>query len=234
MLFDRILGKFQLKIKDRQAAGNILGDSLKGLVKKADRSDVIVLGIPRGGLVVAEAIGRKLECRLDFILVRRLRSPFNEELAIGAVAHDGTTYINEAIVENQKISREHINNEVSNQLQEMKRLDTLFDNGNKTLNEGYGSSSNKTIILVDDGAATGATIIAASRSIRNTIKPKQFLLAVPVSPKGTIKTLKNENIDHIEVIISPKNSNFVSVEQFYQNFEQITDEQVIRMIRNLQ
>ena len=234
MLFDRILGNFHLKIKDRRAAGNILGDSLKDLVKKKERNDIIVLGIPRGGLVVADSIARKLGCHLDFIIVRRLRSLYNEELAIGAVAEDGTTYINEMIVENQKIFREYIENEVSNQLQEIKRLTGLFNHRNKTLQERCGAFNDKTIILVDDGAATGATIIGAARSLKKTVKPSRLIIALPVSPKGTIKKLKNEYIDNIEVIISPQDSNFVSVEQFYQNFAQITDDQVGDIIQNLQ
>ena len=87
-----ITGKFQLKIKDRESAGIILGEMLKDVIKKQDRTNTIVLGIPTGGLIVAESIARRLNCRFDIFIVKRLRSPHNEELSIGAVAEDGTTY----------------------------------------------------------------------------------------------------------------------------------------------
>jgi putative phosphoribosyl transferase len=99
LIFDRIIGKFQLKIKDRESAGNILGETLKEIVKTEDRNNTLVLGIPRGGLIIAEIIARKLACGLDLVIVKRLRSPHNEELAIGAVTEDGTTYLNELIIE---------------------------------------------------------------------------------------------------------------------------------------
>jgi predicted phosphoribosyltransferase len=91
-------------------------------------------------------------------------------------------------------------------------------------------SGRTTIIIVDEGAATGSTIIAAIRSIRKSKNPKRLIVAIPVSPKGTINLLKNEDIDHIELIISPKNRNFTSIEQYYQNFDQITDNQVVDII----
>jgi putative phosphoribosyl transferase len=235
LIFDRITGKFQLKIKDRKSAGNILGESLKEVVKKEDRSNTLVQGIPRGGLVVAEVIARKLACGLDLFIVKRLRSPHNEELAIGAVTEDGTTYLNELIIEELKISQDYIEKEISHQLQEIKRLVRVFNHRNKKSNENTVLDfKNKTIIIVDDGAATGSTIIAAIRSVRINMKPKRLIIAVPVSPKGTINRLNNEAIDQIEVITSPQNRNFVSIQQHYQNFDQVTDKQVIEIIlRNL-
>jgi predicted phosphoribosyltransferase len=93
---------------------------------------------------------------------------------------------------------------------------------------------NKTIIVVDDGAATGSTIIAATRSVRKNMDPKRLIIAIPILPKGTINILKNEDIHHIEVITSPQNRNFISLQLYYQHFDQITDKQVIDMIqRNL-
>ena len=111
MVFDRLFGRFQLKVKDRQTAGNILGETLKEIVKKEDRNNTLVLGIPRGGLIIAEVIARKLACGLDIFIVKRLRSPYNEELAIGAVTEDGTTFLNELIIEELKISQEFIEGE---------------------------------------------------------------------------------------------------------------------------
>jgi putative phosphoribosyl transferase len=89
---------------------------------------------------------------------------------------------------------------------------------------------NKTIIVVHDGAATGSTIIAATWSVRKNMDPKRLIIAIPISPKGTINKLKNEDIDQIEVITSPQNRNFVSIEQYYQHYDQITDKQVTDII----
>jgi putative phosphoribosyl transferase len=236
LIFDRIIGKFQLKIKDRESAGNILAETLKEIVKKEDRNNTLVLGIPRGGLIIAEIIARKLACGLELIIVKRLRSPHNEELAIGAVTEDGTTYLNQLIIEELKISQEYIEKEISHQLQEIKRLTQLYNHKNKSsLQRNAIDFKNKTIVIVDDGAATGSTITAAIRSVTKNMNPKRLIIAVPVSPKGTINRLNNEDIDQIEVITSPQNSNFVSIEQYYQNFDQITDRQVIEVIqRNLE
>ena len=236
LIFDRIIGKFQLKIKDRESAGNILAETLKEIVKKEDRNNTLVLGIPRGGLIIAEIIARKLACGLDLVIVKRLRSPHNEELAIGAVTEDGTTYLNQLIIEELKISQEYIEKEISHQLQEIKRFTQLYNHKNKSSLERNTIGFNyKTIVIVDDGAATGSTITAAIRSVRKNMNPKRLIVALPVSPKGTINRLNSEDIDQIEVITSPQNRNFVSIEQYYQNFDQITDRQVIELIqRNLE
>jgi putative phosphoribosyl transferase len=235
LVFDRLFGRFQLKVKDRESAGNILGETLKEIVKKEDRNNTFVLGIPRGGIIIAEVIARKLACELDIFIVKRLRSPYNEELAIGAVTEDGTTFLNELIIKELKISQEFIEGEISHQLQDIKRLTQLYNHKNKSSLEGNAIDfENKTIVIVDDGAATGSTIIATIRSLRKNMNPKRLIIAVPVSPKATINRLNNEEIDQIEVITSPQNRNFVSIEQYYQNFDQVTDKQVIEIIhRNL-
>jgi putative phosphoribosyl transferase len=235
LVFDRIIGRFQLKVKDRESAGNILGETLKEIVKKEDRNNTFVLGIPRGGLIIAEVIARKLACGLDIFIVKRLRSPYNEELAIGAVTEDGTTFLNGLIIEELKISQEFIEGEISHQLQEIKRLTQLYNHKNKSsLERNAIDFKNKTIVIVDDGAATGSTIIATIRSVRKNLNPKRLIIAVPVTPKATINRLNNEEIDQIEVITSPQNRNFVSIEQYYQNFDQVTDKQVMEIIqRNL-
>jgi putative phosphoribosyl transferase len=235
LIFDGITGKFQLKIKDRESAGNILGSALKGIVQKEDIDSTLVLGIPRGGLVIAEIIARKLKCEFDLLMVKRLRAPHNDELAIGAVTEDGTTYLNELIINKLEISQDYIENEKSYQLEEIERLTKLFNHGNKTstsknVNDSIIDMKNKTIIVVDDGSATGSTLIAAVRDIRKNMVPKRLIVALPISPQGTINKLKSEDIDHIEVITSPQNRNFVSIEQYYRNFDQITDRQVFDII----
>ena len=125
MILNKIFGKFQLKIKNRECAGNILAETLKDVLKKDDRQDIIVIGLPRGGFVMAEIISTKLSCSLDMMISKRLRAPHNEEVAIGAVAEDGTTYLNKSLIEERKISDEYVNNEISYQLQEDRKSTRL-------------------------------------------------------------------------------------------------------------
>jgi len=231
MILNKFFGKFQLKIKNRESAGNILAGTLKDILKKVNGPEMIVVGLPRGGFVMAEIIARKLSCKLDMMISKRLRAPHNEEIAIGAVAEDGTTYLNNTLIEELKISKEYLDNELSYQLQEIKRLSFMYYQGKKTFLDGkFITDNDKTIVIVDDGTATGSTIIATSRSLRKKYNPKCIIVAITVSPRGTIDLLKKEGIDHVEVITSPKNNNFRTIEQFYQNFDQVSDNEILELI----
>ena len=224
--------RFQLKIKNRESAGNILAQTLKTVIQKEDRKDTIILGLPRGGLLIAEIIAQKLSCRLDLIISRRLRAPHNDEVSIGSVTEDGTTYLNELIVNELKISQDYIKNELSHQLVEIKRLVHEYVPADKTfLDRICTICESKTIVIVDDGAATGSTMISSVRSLRKNTSRHRLVVAIPVSPKGTADLLRNEDIDHLEVITSPQDSNFGSIEQYYQNFNQVTDKQVLDIIQ---
>jgi predicted phosphoribosyltransferase len=234
LILNKFFGKFQLKIKNRGSAGNILAVALKDILKKVAGSDIIVVGIPRGGFIIAEVIARKLGCNLDMVISKRLRAPHNEEMAIGAVAEDGTTYLNNALIEELKISDEYIDKELSYQLQEIMRLSKMYYRGMKTLLDGkYITNSDKTIVIVDDGAATGSTIIATLRSLRKKYRPKCIIVALTVTPRGTVDLLRREGIDHIEVVTSPSDNNFGTIEQFYQNFDQVSDDEILDIINNM-
>ncbi len=234
MIFGRFVRRFQLKLRNRESAGNILAEALKDVIKREDRKDTIVLGLARGGIIPAEIIARKLSCHVGLIISKRLRAPHNEELAIGAIMEDGTTYLNESIIDALKISPEYINREVSNRIAEIRHLAHTYSNKNKFhLFRNDTSIKNKIIIIVDDGAATGATIIATIRSIKKNGNPKRLIVAVPVSPKGTVNLVKNEGIDHIEVITTPNDDNFGLIEQYYLDFKQVSDEQVVDILRTI-
>lgn len=232
MIFAGFGRRFQLKINNRESAGNILAQTLKGVIKKEDRKDAIILGLPRGGLLVAEIIALKLSCRLDLMISRRLRAPHNDEVAIGSVTEDGTTYINELIVNELKISQGYVKNELSRQLAEIRRLNHEYIPEDKTfLDRTCATCESKTIVIVDDGAATGSTIISTVRSLRKNTNHHRLIVAIPVSPKGTVDLLRNEDIDHLEVITSPQDSKFCSIEQYYQDFSQVTDKHVVDIIQ---
>ena len=234
MILNKFFGKFQLKIKNRESAGIILAGTLKDLLKKVAGSNIIVVGLPRGGFVMAEIIARKLSCNLDMMISKRLRAPHNQEIAIGAVAEDGTTYLNKTLIEELKISDEYLDKESSYQLQEIKRLTDIYYQGKKTFLEDKSFTVNDiTIVIVDDGAATGSTIIATSRSLRKKFNPKSIIVAITVSPRATIDLLRREGIDHVEVVTSSSDNNFRAIEQFYQNFDQVSDDEILDIINTI-
>ena len=239
MIFDLISHKFQFKFKDRVAAADVLGESLKYRVKKVEeQKTAVVLGIPRGGVITADIVAKKFSTLFfDIIVPRKLTDPDNKEQAIGAIMEDGTTYIDQQLINDLQISLEYLEKEKLEQIQEIKRRTALYRN-NEPTRKGFSSSSSssflkdKTVVLVDDGAATGATIIAAARWIMKLEnKPKRLIIALPVAPKSTVNLLRKECNTEVEVVISPS-STFHSVEQYHQNFQQISDEQVIKIMKD--
>lgn len=221
-----------MRLKDRMNAANILAAALLDKVKKDERQKTIVLGIPRGGVVIADIVANKLSCEFDIVIPRKLRAPHNEEVAIGAVMEDGTTYLNEEIVRTLDVSNEYIEHEKAKQIQEIERRTSLY----RSSQRNHELSDKRNIVLVDDGAATGATIIAAARWVRrsnnNTLNQK-LILAVPVAPKDTIKLMKKEGeADHIEIVTAPSTSSFKSVAHYYQSFKAVPDEEIIQIMKN--
>src|SRR6185369_2027967 len=139
--------------KDRKDAGKRLAGKL---TQYGDRADVIVLGLPRGGVTVAYEIAKALHCPLDILIVRKIGFPGDPELAVGAVSETGSVVINEDIVSRYRVSREYLERETARQEEEIARRAALYRGGG-----GVPSLTGKSVILVDDGVATGATVKAA-------------------------------------------------------------------------
>ncbi|HJU35462.1 MAG TPA: phosphoribosyltransferase family protein, partial [Nitrososphaera sp.] len=205
----------------RHAAGEILASILSRY--KIDGKSLIVIGIARGGVIVAAPIAKKLHSELDVIAPRKLRSPHNSEDAIGAIMHDGSLYLSIAALESEKdISSKYIDMEQLEQKREACRRLCVY----RPHLEEY-VIKDRNVILVDDGIATGATMIAAARWIRNK-EPERLIIAAPVAPKPVVERLKNE-ADRIETIKNP--SEFIVVEQFYERFAPVSDDQIIEIVR---
>jgi len=219
------LSSLQLTFRDREGAAQVLGNILKRTVKKItkDKSEIIVLGIPRGGAIVADIIADKLGVDFDVIFCRRITSPDNKENSIGAVMSDGTTYFDDFMVESLKIPAEYIKKEITIQLAEIKMRKELY-RPDKSLEY---SIKDKVVILVDDGIATGATAIVAARWIKRQ-NPKHLIIAAPVSQLQAVDILKAE-ADTVEIVSTP--ANFGSVGQFYKTFEQELEDQVIEVLK---
>lgn len=233
-IFDNMRGSIHLKVKDRESAGNILGEALKDIVKKEDRINCVVLGIPRGGVITGYHIAKKLKCKFDIIIARRISVPHNKEMAIGAITGDGISFFNDMLVKKLKISPDYILKEKLNQLREIRRRISIYCPNKKTLTGcDYAELRNKIIILADDGTDTGATFIAAKRSIASSTNINRIILASPVAPKSTIALFKSEGFDYVEIITTPSDSQFKFVDQYYEDFHEVSDKEVIQTISRL-
>jgi len=220
------ISSLQLTFRDRVGAAQVLGNVLKSTIKKItkDKSEIIILGIPRGGAIVADIVASKINCDFDVIFSRRITSPDNKENSIGAVMSDGTTYFDDFAVESLKVSEEYIKKETDIQIEEIRMRKELY-RPKKSL-DNY-SISDKVVILVDDGIATGSTIIVAARWIKRQ-NPKHLIIAAPVSQPQTVDILKSE-CDTVEIVSTP--ANFGSVGQFYKTFEQELEDQVVEVLK---
>lgn len=210
-----------MRFRDRGEAGDVLADRLQkaGL----DSQNTVVIGIPRGGIILADIVAGRLGAAFDIVIPRKLSAPGSEELAIGAVMADGTSYVNDYVVDALKISAENIESEKVKQAAEISRRMALY----RRKELGYDISG-RDVVLVDDGAATGSTMTAAARWIAKQ-SPKSLTVAVPVAPKATVEMLALE-ADSVIVAATPRD--FSSVGQFYDEFDQITDEQVIQIAKS--
>jgi predicted phosphoribosyltransferase len=200
--------------RNRRDAGRVLAGLLK---QYRDRDDVIVLGLPRGGVPVAYEVARALGAPLDVFLVRKLGLPRNPELAMGAIASGGTVVINDDVVRGLGISPEVIERVAEKEGRELLRREHAYREGRPMLDV-----TGKTVIVVDDGLATGASMRAAVQALRG-LRPAQVVAAVPVSPQLTCEELALR-LD--EVVCATTPSPFFAVGASYRDFKQTTDEEV--------
>jgi putative phosphoribosyl transferase len=205
--------------ENREDAGRQL---VKQLAEFANRSDAIVLGIPRGGVVVASEVARALHLPLDAFLSRKLGVPGHEELAFGAIVAGGGRYLDEEVVRAAHVSPEQIERVTAEVRQTLERRAALYRDDRPPL-----QVAGCAVILVDDGIATGASVYAAISALRQ-IKPAELVVAVPVAPASTCTWLRTL-ADRLVCLHAPRDFN--SVGQFYRDFSQVDDEQVIDLLR---
>jgi putative phosphoribosyl transferase len=204
--------------RDRTEAGRVLAEQLSAY---ADRPDVIVLALPRGGVPVGYEVAQALHAPLDVFLVRKLGVPGHEELAMGAVATGGVRVLNEQVVRALHIPEQVIDAVARWELEELARRERLY-RGDRPPPEVRG----RTVILVDDGLATGATMLAAVRALRQQ-QPARIVVAVPIASRDTCELLRDEVDD---VICAATPDPFYAVGLWYENFEQLTDEEVRELL----
>ena len=206
--------------KDRTDAGRLLAEKLVGRIGK----NGVVLAIPRGGVVVGAELARKLGLKLDLIIPRKIGSPQNPEVALGAIAQDGAAILDRRLIELLGVTDAELKEIMAYELEEIKRRMSLYRGS-----ANRGNYTGKQIVVVDDGIATGYTMLAALRSARN-LRPRELILAIPVAPPETLEILKKE-VDHSVCLLTP--ANFYAVGQFYERFDQTGDEEVVKILKEL-
>ena len=205
--------------RDRTDAGRALAAKLTAY---ANRPDVLVLALPRGGVPVAYEVAQALQAPLDVFLVRKLGVPRHEELAMGAIATGGVRVLNESVVRHLRIPDEVIDAVAAKEQQELERREQEY-RGNRPAPEIRG----RTVILVDDGLATGSTMRAAAAALREQ-QPSQVIIAVPVAAAETCEEFRAE-VDEIVCAVTPEP--FYAVGLWYEDFSQTTDDEVRDLLK---
>jgi predicted phosphoribosyltransferase len=208
-----------MQFKDRFEAGEKLA---KKLLKYSRRNDVVILALPRGGVPAAYKVAFALKAPMDIFLVRKLGVPGHEELAMGAIASGGVRVLNDDIISMLQIPAENINEVTQRESGELNRREKQYRGSKEFPDIKY-----KIVILIDDGLATGASMRAAVSALR-LFNPGKIVIAVPVASSETIKELEKE-VDEIVTAFTPEI--FGGVGEWYDDFSQTTDDEVVRLLR---
>jgi predicted phosphoribosyltransferase len=216
--------------RNRIEAANELAKRLKWLKEvqledkvQKNKSAPVVVAIPRGGIIIGDVIASELGTKLDLVVSRKIGAPFNPELAIGAVMPDGSYFLNE-VAEMINVSQDYIESQIEKEVKEIDRRLIDFRGGREYDNE----LEDKIVVLVDDGIATGATILASAKWIKEKHNCKQLIIAVPVAPGEILEDL-NHIADKVIVLYTPEP--FGAVGRFYQDFNQVSDDEVKEIMK---
>ncbi|MHB8674731.1 MAG: phosphoribosyltransferase [Candidatus Limnocylindrales bacterium] len=204
-----------------------MGDRLDAAAKLAEELDgyrgqnVLVLGIPRGGVPVAAEVARRLDAELDIVVARKVGAPNAPELALGAVTANGGRFFNEGIIHDLGVAATYLENTVAREMAEARRREEKFRNGHSP-----SPIRNRVVLVVDDGLATGATMRAAVRSVRSR-HPAKLVVAVPVGSDQACAALRDE-VDDLVCLYQP--DPFYAVGMYYRNFDPVPDSEVQRIL----
>jgi putative phosphoribosyl transferase len=207
-----------MAFRDRTEAGALLAAHLS---QYRDDANVVVLGLPRGGVPVAYEVAKALHAPLDVFIVRKLGLPGQEELAMGAIATGGVIVLNDEVVRGLDVSQQVLDSAIASEQRELDRREHEYRDGRPAL-----SVEGRTVIIVDDGLATGSTMRAAVRALRR-LKPARIVVAVPVGARSTCTQLRS---DADEVVCAEAPEHFYAVGLWYHDFSQTTDQEVKQLL----
>lgn len=208
-----------MRFRDRADAGRVLATRLTHL----RAAEPVVVGLPRGGVPVAAEIADALDSELDIVLVRKVGAPHREELAVGAVGEDGVTVRNDAVLHDLGLTWDDLADEIAHERDEIRRRATSLRPGPRP------DLRDRTVILVDDGIATGATVVAALRILRH-LGAAHIVLAVPVAPPDALRVLAPLTD---EIVCPATPAHFAAVGQWYDDFTQVPDRHVRKLLESL-
>ena len=209
--------------QDRIEAGQKLAQKLKEvLAEEKTPNQGLVLAIPRGGVVVGQQIAKTLNYPLDVIITKKIGAPGNPELAVGAIGFVGEPVIDEDLVTRLGVGKEYLEKKIAEVKNQIIIQEKEWRAGKETLD-----LKNKVVVITDDGVATGATVKSAMEIVRQA-NPQKIILAVPVIAKESLNEIENL-ADEVVYLEAPEL--FFAVGQFYQNFDQITDEEVKELLK---
>jgi putative phosphoribosyl transferase len=212
----------ETRFRNRTEAGQLLA---RKLTQYANRPDVIVLGLPRGGVPVAFEVATALNVPLDICLVRKLGVPGHQELAMGAIAFGGVQVLDRDVLAWLRITEQTISKVAAQELQELQRRDRVYRG-----DRAQPQLGDRVVILVDDGLATGSTMRAAIEVVK-TQQPQRIVVAIPVAPPETYQKLRTE-VDEVVCLMTPPS--FYAIGMWYEDFAQTTDAQVCELLRKIQ
>ena len=200
--------------EDRHAAGRILAGKLRAY---ADRTDVVILALPRGGVPVGYEVAKALGADLDVLIVRKLGVPGHSELAMGAIASGGAVHLNQDVIAMARIGQHEIERVMAEEYRELERREALYRGARPP-----APVEGRTVIVVDDGIATGASMRAALKALRSR-KPGKIVVAVPVAPTDAPERVRDVSDEFVAVLLP---ADFQAVGQFYREFGQTSDDEV--------
>jgi putative phosphoribosyl transferase len=210
---------FVTQFRDRTQAGQLLADKL---AEYANLTDVLVLGLPRGGVPVAFEVAKALNAPLDIIVVRKLGVPGHEELAMGAIAPGGLRFLDAGVVERSHVSNSTVDAIIAREQAELERRELAYRGNAPT-----ADVRDKIVILVDDGLATGSTMRVAAAAVKRG-EPARIVVAVPTAPPSSVHDLRAE-VDEVVAYMTPRL--FFGVGEWYQKFNQVSDEEVRALLK---
>jgi putative phosphoribosyl transferase len=204
--------------KNRVEAGKRLAEALMDLQGK----DVVILGIPRGGVVVANEVAKALKAPMDIVVTRKIEAPGEPEFALGAVTQEGDVIMDKQAAESIGASREYLDDQIR------KKREEVSDRMHRLRGDApYPGLEGRVVVIVDDGIATGSSVEAAVMSVRKR-KPKEVVVAVPVAPSDAVETLAE---DGMKVVCLEMPGSFLAIGEFYRDFGQVEDIEVMRILK---